>query len=200
MYSRRSARIVLLFGLWLALLLCGVWVSLGFEKTPAKVIQSAGAVSSNSLNFSKSKEFQLVVFAHPQCACTKATLSELARFLGRNKNVSGRVYFIVPKAFASWKNSETFKLASRISGVDVRIDNDGQLAKDFKASASGECFLFDRKSTLLFHGGITLARGHEGDNSGLEQLTAIVQRKSELTARNVVYGCSLFDSNGETGN
>jgi hypothetical protein len=219
-YLRRSARTLVLFALWLLLIICGIWVSMEYEKTPARIANAAAqakaiptmpagssrSVTANSATpnsfcpnytpvLTGSKQYELVMFAHPQCPCTKATLSELDRFLGRNNNVSTRVYFIVPNGFESWKNSENFKAAARIPGVEVRIDENGVLAEKFKACASGECFLFDRKATLLFHGGITVARGHEGDNLGLEQLSSIVEGRSLTAISNVVYGCTLFDAN-----
>ena len=202
MYSRSSAKMIMLVGVWLALIAGGIWVSLEYEKTPSKVVKPAAL--SNPLPeilVDNAKEFRLVVFAHPKCPCTKATLSELARFLTKNGNVSSQVFFIVPAGLKeSWAQTETFAFASHIPEVEVKIDYDGALAKTFGADASGECFLLDRKAKVLFHGGITLARGHEGDNIGLDQLTAIVQRKSDITATNVVYGCGLFDSKVKTGN
>lgn len=196
MYLRRSARMALLFGLWLLLLCFGAFVSLEYEKTPARVVHAANplALNRNDLPSSTAKEFQLLMFAHPKCACTKASLAELVRFLSRNNNVSTRVYFIVPHSYECWKKSETVKLASRIPGVEVTIDYDGAIAKGYQAAASGECFLLDRKSNVLFHGGITESRGHEGDNAGLDQISSIVRRNSQLTANNAVYGCALFDA------
>lgn len=134
------------------------------------------------------------MFAHPKCPCTKASLSELARFLSGNTNVYTRVYFIVPHSYESWKDSETVNLAARIPGVDVCLDYDGEIAKSYQAVASSECFLLDQESNLLFHGGITQSRGHEGGNAGLDQISSIVRRKTSLTAQNVVYGCALFDA------
>ncbi len=195
MYLRRSARMALLFGLWLTLLFFGTFVSLNYEKTPARVAQAANPIAPNSSTLpDTAKEFQLLMFAHPQCGCTKASLAELARFLSRNNNISTRVYFIVPHSYESWKDSETVKSASRIPGVEVTVDYDGVIAKSYQAAASGECFLLDRKSSVLFHGGITGSRGHEGGNAGLDQISAIVRSNSRLTANNAVYGCALFDA------
>lgn len=195
MYLRRSARMPFLFGLWLTLLCFGIFISLEYEKTPARVVQAVGPIpSSLSTLPSPAKEFQLLMFAHPKCACTKASLSELARFMYVNNTVETRIYFIVPRSYGSWKDSETVKIASKIPGVAVSVDYDGAIAKSYQAVASGECFLFDRKSNLLFHGGITQSRGHEGANAGLDQISSIVRKNTQLTAHNAVYGCALFDA------
>lgn len=52
--------------------------------------------------------------------------------------------------------------------------------------------LFDSEGDLLFSGGITPSRGHEGANVGTRRIVDLVERGD--TDRNVanVFGCGLF--------
>ena len=186
---------------WIALVCAGFWITLEYEKTPAKTnylaspTPSPGDISSRKLlvNSASAKPFRLIIFAHPKCPCTSATLTELDRFLSRNNNVSAMVYFTVPSHESDWTQTDNWHRARQIPQATCLSDLGGAEAKKFGAQASGEIFLFDQKNRLLFQGGITGARGHEGDNDGLDQLSAIVQELpvSAKLAKHVVYGCSL---------
>jgi hypothetical protein len=81
-----------------------------------------------------------------------------------------------------------------ISNVDLRVDDGGAIARSFGALTSGEVLLYDARGALRFAGGITAARGHEGDSEGRDALEASI-RGATGQARAAVFGCSLF---GET--
>lgn len=181
---------MILLSIWMTALSLGAWICLDYEKTPANV-----SPSSRKIFFARTpaSDYCLVMFAHPKCECTKASLSELARFLARNTNTRAKIYFNVPHGFEAWTHEENLRLAESIPGVSVFTDLNGLVAKKFDAKASGECFLFDQKSNLRFHGGITASRGHEGDNFGLECMTHIVEGQKSAASSNVVFGCALFD-------
>lgn len=71
------------------------------------------------------------------------------------------------------------------------LDKTASEAKAFGAVSSGETYLFDRDGKLCFQGGITAARGHEGDNSGRESIEKILSGRQSARLNYPVYGCLL---------
>ena len=55
---------------------------------------------------------------------------------------------------------------------------------------SGHALLFDRDGHLLFSGGITPARGHEGDNFGASAIAARLAGRP-APAETPVFGCPI---------
>jgi len=138
----------------------------------------------------------LVVFAHPMCACTPATLTELRVLQSRE---AGRfvpcVAFLMPDAEAPrWLRSREVAIARSIPGVRVFFDTEGSEAARFGVHTSGQTLLYDAAGRLRFSGGITLARGHEGDNPGLTALAASLEGRAARAGSHLVFGCSLDDS------
>jgi hypothetical protein len=135
----------------------------------------------------------LVVFAHPHCACTRATIGELellmTRCLGR---AAVFVVFLKPENFSDgWAETDLWESAKAIPGVTVLRDDDGAEAKRFHAAISGYSVLYDTRGELLFAGGITFARGHAGDNAGRSALVALIEGRTAEKAT-PVFGCPLF--------
>jgi hypothetical protein len=133
----------------------------------------------------------LVVFLHPECPCSQATIAELARVLSKSRRP-----IQVTACLASWKSelneSSLWQATQRIPGVTTVADEEGRIAKWFGASTSGTAMLFDERGKLLFLGGITGARGHEGDNAGKGALIQLLNGQSRGIERAHVYGCSIF--------
>ena len=57
-------------------------------------------------------------------------------------------------------------------------------------ATSGHALLFDRDGRLLFRGGITPARGHEGDNFGASAIAARLAGRP-ARAEAPVFGCPI---------
>jgi len=139
---------------------------------------------------------QLVMFVHPQCSCSRASLGELAVLMKRKGGlVDAKVMFICPADEAlTWVQSGLWQDAMDIPGVQVFVDHEGQEAGLFGAQTSGATIVYGADGTLLFHGGITAARGHFGDNVGrlvIEQLAAGDDPGADETP---VFGCALQNS------
>jgi hypothetical protein len=95
-----------------------------------------------------------------------------------------------------WEKTDLVTAAEKIPGVGVHFDRNGAEAACFGATTSGEAMLFDRDGRRLFRGGITVSRGHEGDNPGLTAIAALIgSGNSGRTGVDAtpVYGCSLFN-------
>ncbi len=139
----------------------------------------------------------LVMTAHPHCACTRASLSELARIMTHGKDkIKAHVLFMKPSEFPDkWIQTDLWRNANTIPSTHAIEDKDGAEANLFHATTSGQVFLFDQNGTLIFTGGITGARGHEGDNKGESAILDWI-KEGKVTAReSFVFGCSLFTPN-----
>jgi hypothetical protein len=140
----------------------------------------------------------LVMLAHPHCPCTRASLSELARLVTRlPTELAVHVLFVKPSGVAKdWESTDIFRAATTIPGADVHIDEQGREAALFHAATSGETVVYGRDGHLLFHGGITGSRGHEGDNPGRDRIIALLTTGSADEAESDVFGCSLLGTEG----
>jgi hypothetical protein len=104
------------------------------------------------------------------------------------------LFFLKPFGFSEdWSKTDLWRDAEKIPGVKPALDKGGSAARDFRATTSGQCLLYDSQGVLLFRGGITDARGHTGDNVGRRSITAIVHQENPMTRKTFVYGCSLFN-------
>src|SRR5207249_8578993 len=74
-----------------------------------------------------------VMFAHPQCPCTRASISELAQVLARVQDkVRAYVLFYTPRqSETDWRDSNSRRQAAQIPGVTVLSDIDGAEAARF---------------------------------------------------------------------
>jgi hypothetical protein len=135
------------------------------------------------------------MFLHPQCPCSKASLNELAEIVAREPNKANvEIVFVNPKgAGPDWARTSLREQAATLPSVRL-IDDDGTLAQRLGAETSGYVVLYDVDGRLLFSGGITRSRGHEGDNSGRQAICALLQgtAQADVTAKTPVYGCPLF--------
>jgi hypothetical protein len=135
----------------------------------------------------------VLVFAHPHCPCTRATIGELALLMTRLRDrAAATVVFARPEdASETWAESDLWRSAAAIPGVTVVSDPENREADLFGALASGQTLLYDEQGHLQFNGGITAARGHAGDNIGLDSIIAMVTKQGPTQARTSVFGCVL---------
>lgn len=144
---------------------------------------------------------RVVVFAHPFCPCTSATLHELDRLVFRiPEETSVTVVFnTCGLETAAVEASPTVKLARKIENVATVFDPDGRETRAYGASISGEVFAFDRSAKRIFHGGITVGRGHEGGSIGAKRLFQLLNGKKSDSYSGPVYGCALPVPKNGTG-
>jgi hypothetical protein len=138
----------------------------------------------------------LLMIGHPQCPCTRASLSELAKIMsGRQAKVRAYVLFLKPRDFPDvWTKSDLWNTAAGIPGVTVLRDFEGQEASKFNVSTSGHTLLYDGNGNLIFSGGITAARGHAGDNQGADLVLASIDRGNGGSTSTPVFGCPVSSS------
>lgn len=118
----------------------------------------------------------LVVFVHPYCPCTRATLWNLDGAVD-STNLTVSIVQLRTESLAAvhYPISSIASTADK-NGWNLILDNEGVETDNFGASTSGECMLFNSKGSLLFAGGVTASRGHTGNNQGLDTLKDLIER------------------------
>lgn len=142
----------------------------------------------------------LVVFAHPRCPCTQATLEELARIMERSPSLNAEIFFFQPRgASAEWAaESSLWKFAETIPRLAIHTDLEGAEAVRFGALTSGQTLLFDAEGNLLFRGGITPSRGERGDNPGSNRILALLDKGGPPAPSTPTFGCPILADGGLT--
>jgi len=135
----------------------------------------------------------LVMFAHPKCTCTRASLHELGELLARvDKPPRVVVAFVLPDGTGDdWRDTDLWQSAEAIPGVSVVADRGSREANLFASRTSGTALLYDAAGRLAFAGGITSMRGHEGDSAGQERMVALLSGHAPDRATSSVFGCDL---------
>jgi hypothetical protein len=179
---------------WFIIIVLGFAVMMNYQSTQGAVGQTPRQWPAQARVKLDSQRDTLVMFVHPQCACTEASLDELNRALARcSVNVAAQIWFFQPvEPPTSWTQSTLRHNAAAIPGLIVQDDVGGEQARIFGAETSGYVVLYNPRGQLLFKGGITSSRGHEGDNTGESAIVALLSGKKSEYPQTPVYGCSLF--------
>jgi hypothetical protein len=136
----------------------------------------------------------LVMTIHPHCPCTRASVTELNNLMAllRTDNVKGYVLAVKPSEFADeWIDTESYRNAGRIPGVEVLMDRDGVESARLGAATSGQVLLYGPDGQLRFAGGLTPDRGHLGDSPGRQRIVSLVKTGTADAKDSLVFGCEL---------
>lgn len=195
--ARRGLRYLLLpaASVWLVAIVVGFRAMANYAMTPGLAAEAPAHVAAGTIGID-ARLPTLLVFVHPFCPCTRATLAELARLTARcTGRMRTRVLFHSEAALAvDWNSNELWKLAHEIPGVEVEQDIEGHGAQALGVRTSGQALLYASDGRLLFAGGITAARGHAGDNAGEDEIADLI-RDARAEPRNTpVFGCPLTAS------
>jgi hypothetical protein len=180
--------------LWLFAISTGMGFLWNYESIPGAAAAAPAQWPADSRIKRAPERATLVMLAHPQCPCTRASMSELARLMTQAQGrVTAYVLFVKPSGFpADWVQTDLLTSAAAIPGVHVVPDDDGAEARRFHAATSGQTMLYDTQGRLLFSGGITRARGHAGDNAGRAAIVSLLTTAEAEQQATPVFGCPLF--------
>lgn len=184
---------------WLGVIVLGTILSATYENkpgdhgaAPTKVV-SAGDVAQPKTSKAK---FHMIMFVHPKCPCTRASIAELRNLMEGNSDLKATVYCYRPSSEkAGWEKSEIWKEAQKIDNVTLVVDVDGAKAGVYRIVTSGQVLLYDVNENLVFSGGITGARGHVGENVGESMIDEIVSNPDTPVAKSLsapVFGCRIL--------
>ena len=178
---------------WLLAAGAGAWCLMRYENTPTGSGQTPSRWPAASRIERVTGHSSLVMFVHPHCPCSHASIAELKRLLSHCQGpTTVHVLFIRPKGMSDdWTETSLRKSAEAIPGVKVELDPEGREAQRFGAESSGYVVLYNPDGQLLFSGGITSSRGHEGDNAGENLVIAGLNGQPISLKHTPVFGCSL---------
>ncbi|MHA3770889.1 RedB protein [Verrucomicrobiota bacterium sgz303538] len=179
--------------LWASAIALGARELWHYSQTPGK-LAAAPEMWPAAVHGREEGKPTLVLFLHPECPCSRATVTELSRVLTRTpQDLIVIAYFLQPED-EQWtaESSSLWNEISRLPGVREERDLNGLLARLFGAETSGTTLLYDNAGRLRFRGGITSGRGHEGENPSEEALLAGFKDTETVPISTHVFGCSLF--------
>lgn len=193
---RPPARWVLVSALvWLSLVGAGMAYVGRHSLTPGPAAQAPGDWPAGSGLRKAEEQATVLMWCHPQCPCTRASLEELAELVQRTKGRAlVQVSFIRPPGCSlEWVRGALWRQATAIPGARVGVD-DGSEARRFGVRTSGQTLIFGKDRRLLFSGGLTASRGHVGENDRLAAAVRLTQGGGRFETP-PVFGCALFTPN-----
>ncbi len=194
--SRGSAILVAICGVLWLLSVCagmaGLWI---YATSPGAIEPAPRVWPAGSVLRLATGRATLVMLVHPHCPCTRASIRELDRLMARTRGLlAAHVLFLKPDGLDDdWARTDLWSSAAAIPDVDVAIDSRGSESARFGAVTSGLTLLYDPSGRLLFEGGITPARGHEGDSPGVDAIVSLLREGTSQHSQAPVFGCSLRD-------
>jgi hypothetical protein len=185
-----SRWVVIAVAAWVAAVGFGFWQVWAYKLTPGARADVPKSWPAATVIARANDRPTLLMIAHPRCSCTRASLSELNRLMNE---LGDRVRAFVVFADAD-DTPELLGRAREIPSTQVIVDRDGSQSAPFATTTSGHILLYDREGALMFSGGITPARGHEGDSFGRERILALMRGEPADHTDSPVFGCPLHDS------
>jgi hypothetical protein len=191
----RTSSLAVAVVIWLVLLAAGFLILVHEAYSAVPVTRAMGEFPANGPLSLDLREPTLIVFARPQCPCTRATFVELDELRAQTSNgVSVTVVFTLPPQVpAGWEEGDLLTYARKMAGVHIILDRGGSIAREFGVVGSGHVLVYTPTGQLVFSGGITPSRGHEGDSAGRTAIVLLARGQStSTTIRQPVFGCTLL--------
>jgi hypothetical protein len=178
---------------WLVIVVAGFVALIRYASLPGAAASSSARWPAGSSLAPAADRPTLVFFAHPRCGCTRASLNELHRLHSRVTHPPlTYVVFQLPKGVSDdWRHSDLWASAERIPGARLVADEEGRESARFAVRTSGTALLYDRSGRLVFSGGLTESRGHEGDSFGQARLITLLEGGVPDRDDSPVFGCAL---------
>lgn len=187
--------------LWLGGFLVGMKTLAAYDNTPGVPAAPPASWPAGTRFRRDSGKPTLMLFVHPRCPCSRASLSELEELMAQARGrLAVYVLFYRPSKYPrGWEQTDLWFHAAAIPGVTALPDPDGESAQAFGAATSGQAIFYDSAGRERFRGGITGARGQSGDNAGSRAILALVKGERADAPITPVFGCSLLGQAGENG-
>ncbi|MBB65874.1 MAG: hypothetical protein CMO81_12515 [Waddliaceae bacterium] len=145
----------------------------------------------------KERKSVLVLNLHPLCPCSRATVRELRQIMEQySTDVQLLVFAYIPDLDdkADWESHDYIETTlKQMPSTIWEWDEKGHNALQLGAHTSGDLRLFDSKRNLIFSGGITPSRGHEGPSIGKESIINYLENREAVQRTAPVFGCPIQD-------
>ena len=91
-----------------------------------------------------------LMFVHPKCPCSRASVSELAVLLAHSAgNLRSQIIFLKPPGKDdSWTHTDLWRDASKLPATVVISDVRGRETSLFRVAVSGETVIYDAAGNL----------------------------------------------------
>ncbi|MGC3972620.1 MAG: hypothetical protein QM775_36330 [Pirellulales bacterium] len=152
-----APRVRIAVGIWGLLVIAGMAMLTAYANEPGATGEPPQRSRSANPGLQEtSHKFQLSMFVHPRCPCSRASVRELARILSRgSSNVDATIYLYRPgRETDDWTAGDLRASAEQIPGLHVQTDPDGR-----RAAEMGVAHL-RRRTDLRCGGGVALPRRH----------------------------------------
>lgn len=188
----RSLWLPLAVSLWCVAITVGAYAEWNYSRTAGAAIDPGEQWPAES-GVVRDHRPTLLLFVHPRCPCSVASLGELAALLDEAPgSVDAHVLFWQPpQAGPEWRDTQLVQQARELPGVAIHWDEAGAESAHFGALTSGHTVCYDAHGTRQFAGGITLGRGQVGTSAGRTAIRNWLQQGQTPTGPNCVYGCPL---------
>jgi hypothetical protein len=197
-----SPKVLLLSSFWLCVIGSGLYLLGAYDSRP-------GSTGTPLVRWPEESPIRLdpvrptlLIFLHPRCPCSRASIDELVSFAASHGDrFSANVILYRPKlASEDWDRAEAAVADdATIPGFRCWNDPGGQAGRRFGVETSGHVLLYDPSGNLLFCGGITPSRGHRGENLGLDALVTLVEGRKAGHSRSPIFGCPILDPRPNSG-
>ena len=189
-------QLILTAAVWLTLAIGGMGLLQTYASAPGALANAPRQWPHDITLERPAAGFTLVMLAHPHCPCTRASIEELSSIMAHCQgNLQAYVLFLSPsKCSSDWEKTDLWKSAAAIPSVKPVSDTDGLVSRKFGAFTSGQALLYDIPGHLVFNGGITPYRGHQGDSAGRNSIIKLVSGATNSCETSPVFGCPLIDT------
>ncbi len=180
------------FAIWGILIVCGAQVLISYTNARRNQPAFEDIDPASLAHFVGSSEYSLILFLHPKCSCSRATIRELKSVLSRAPQAYQLtvVMYCPEEKPESWTEGVNERLARRLGPRKWVVDS-GELFSRNHILDSGHVLCFDRNQELRFSGGVTVSRPHEGPNQARLALARILDGGPQAKVHFPVFGCSI---------
>jgi hypothetical protein len=186
---------------WIAIAVAG-WYGIsayGFNGDPQATTSIVSQWPVDSTIVRLTERPTLVLFLHPKCPCSRATVGELERLpvlVPSDALPDVCVVAAAPRATGDlWWSSPFLDRVARLPNARMVRDPGGVETDLFGARVSGTVLLFDPAGKRLYAGGVTMSRGHAGDNVGLQAVTDLLVNPRADVSSIPPLGCAMVREN-----
>lgn len=180
---------------WL-IIMVGCFAAITAYKSTAGAAATVPAAWPSDIPLARpANQAMLLMFLHPRCPCSRASLSQLHELRSAQQSGALRIIALRPEnAEQAWMEGDIIQQARQIPSAELIWDDGGRLAARFGARTSGHVLIYNEHGLLTFSGGITSLRGHDGWNTHAAAAAAQWRGDSGSARETPVFGCPLIET------
>jgi hypothetical protein len=184
-----------LLTLWLVLVGLGAAWLMRYENQPGPTALAPDPWPPPSRLPREPQRWTLLLFLHPHCPCSQASLTEVAALRREVPTLATVMIFCRPEGTPDgWEKGDLWDQAAALPGATIITDTGDTERRRFGAVTSGQVLLYDGQGRLRYVGGMTRARGQTGENPGRTAITQLLRGETARTTTAPVFGCPLVET------